>query len=209
MKKLPSLIVIADLDFLGSERKWVRVIREITAEERNGELAIQLRMKNPPNDQIDRLSQVAREVAANKTPLILNATLEQAQELNFENVHLSAENLAKSKLPVHSFKFVSAAVHDEEELKIAEEAAVNAVIYSPVFEPNWKDANPQGLGRLGQIVSNSLVPVYALGGVTPQNTQQCIDQGCAGVVVLSGVLSSSDPSRKINDYLQKFNDAKA
>jgi thiamine monophosphate synthase len=47
-----------------------------------------------------------------------------------------------------------------------------------------------------------MLPVYALGGVTPGRVEDCLRAGAVGVAVISGVLGAPSPAAAIADYLR-------
>jgi thiamine-phosphate pyrophosphorylase len=53
---------------------------------------------------------------------------------------------------------------------------------------------PRGLTELAQIVETVDVPVLAIGGITVDNLNDVLATGCAGVAVISAILSDPDPS---------------
>jgi thiamine-phosphate pyrophosphorylase len=54
---------------------------------------------------------------------------------------------------------------------------------------------PHGLTELREIVQAVDVPVLAIGGITADNLEDVLATGCAGVAVISAILSDPDPSR--------------
>lgn len=105
----------------------------------------------------------------------------------FEYWHLSGENLRKMTLqkPAIQAKYTSAAVHAYADLKRAEEADLDFVYLSSVNKTRSKpQAEPLGWQKFSDIVSRAKIPVYALGGMTPQDIRQakrCGAQGVAGI----------------------------
>ena len=79
---------------------------------------------------------------------------------------------------------------------------VDYLFYSPIFETNSKpDTQGVGLGHLS-IFCDALadVPVYALGGITPENCSACLDAGAQGVAVLSGILQAHSVAKAVAAY---------
>jgi len=54
---------------------------------------------------------------------------------------------------------------------------------------------PRGLAELQAIVEAVDIPVLAIGGITAANLDQVLATGCAGVAVISAILSDADPCR--------------
>jgi len=44
------------------------------------------------------------------------------------------------------------------------------------------------------------IPVYAIGGISPENAQSCIQAGAAGICLMSSLMKAENPG----DFLQGF-----
>lgn len=66
---------------------------------------------------------------------------------------------------------------------------------APVFPTSSKPgAPPVGLERLGATSSRTAAPVFALGGVGPEQVRACLRAGAHGVAVRGAVLCAGDPA---------------
>lgn len=74
---------------------------------------------------------------------------------------------------------VAASCHSEEEVRAAAEQGADFVVFAPVFGKKGGDS-PTGLDAL-RTACRHPVSVLALGGVTLENAQSCLDVGAAGV----------------------------
>jgi thiamine-phosphate pyrophosphorylase len=74
-----------------------------------------------------------------------------------------------------------------------------------VFEtPSKKQyGDPQGLDTLAKITSSVAVPVFAIGGVTPENAAECIAAGAHGVASVGAVMKADD----VTGVLSRFRSA--
>ena len=78
------------------------------------------------------------------------------------------------------------------------------LLFSPVFNPQGKPGYAgAGIDALRDFVHyvQGRVPVYALGGITPERVEPCLDAGSYGVAVLSGIMSADHPGRAAGAYL--------
>ena len=78
------------------------------------------------------------------------------------------------------------------------------LFFSPVFNPQGKPGYAgAGIDALNDFVQyvQGCVPVYALGGVTPERVGPCLDAGSYGVAVLSGIMMSDHPGQAASAYL--------
>ncbi len=81
---------------------------------------------------------------------------------------------------------IGVSCHTIDELRAAENEGADFAVYGPVFPSVTKIARCPSVSRLfGKPPPASACPVYALGGVTPQNAPQCIEAGAAGVAGIS------------------------
>jgi len=61
-----------------------------------------------------------------------------------------------------------------------------------------------GIDSLAQVVEAVAdVPIFALGGVTPERVRPCLEAGAHGVAVLSGVFGEADPAEAARRYLKE------
>lgn len=82
--------------------------------------------------------------------------------------------------------------HSLEEILLADGCGADYVFYSPVFETSCKPgAVPKGTDALEKICKKSPLPVYALGGILPENAVLCLKAGAAGVCVMSFGMTAS------------------
>jgi thiamine-phosphate pyrophosphorylase len=79
------------------------------------------------------------------------------------------------------------------------------ITFGPVFEtPSKKQyGDPQGLDTLAKITSSVAVPVFAIGGVTPENAAECIAAGAHGVASVGAVMKADD----VTGVLSRFRSA--
>mgnify|MGYP002084332812 CR=1 FL=1 len=67
---------------------------------------------------------------------------------------------------------------------------------SPVFATDSKPGYGPALGAegLAALVSDALLPVYALGGIRADTVAACLTAGAAGVAVMGAVMGAEDPA---------------
>ncbi len=98
---------------------------------------------------------------------------------------------------------VSYAAHTPEEAAAAAERGAGAVLFSPVFPTASKPGHPGvGLDALAACCAAlPAIPVFALGGITPERAAACRAAGAWGVAVLSGILHAPDSASATRRYL--------
>jgi thiamine-phosphate pyrophosphorylase len=82
------------------------------------------------------------------------------------------------------------------------------VLFGPVYFTPSKAAFglPQGAVALKKIVENITLPVYAIGGIKPENIREVMGAGARGISLISAVLAAADPqlaSGRMRELLQR------
>jgi thiamine-phosphate pyrophosphorylase len=113
-------------------------------------------------------------------------------------VHLAG----RDPVPPARFRWGRSA-HDAHEAQVAAEEGASYVTVSPVFlsasKPGYGPA--LGIDGLADLVVASAVPVFALGGVTPQNAHDCFAAGATGVAVMGAIMRAPDPTALVKELL--------
>ncbi len=94
--------------------------------------------------------------------------------------------------------------HNEDEARNALAKGAQYLLFSPVFNPQGKPGYVgSGIDALRDFVQyiEGRLPVYALGGVTPERVGPCLDAGSYGVAVLSGIMMAGRPGKVASVYL--------
>ena len=142
--------------------------------------ALLLREKDLPFDKYIPLSREANRIcAAHGVPLIPHTHAVPG----IQNLHvpfaLASENLARE---FH----LSTSIHSVEEARLAEAMGAQFVIAGHVFATGSKPGMPpRGPAFLREICESVRIPVFAIGGITMENAQQCLDAGAAGICRMS------------------------
>lgn len=200
---LPFLIIIADWEYVGETKKWLRTLDELSESSRdNKQIAVQVRVKKASRTEYQDLARRALLFLGPDTRSILNGSLEDAQRLGYWGAHTQAEFIRNGQTKF-DLEFVSAPAHNQAELQLSERSHVSAALCSPVFQPSWKSVETMGPCGLRQMSQSSSVPLYALGGVTPSLCQTCLDAGATGIAVLSGVMGARNPSEAVAEFLRQ------
>jgi thiamine-phosphate pyrophosphorylase len=83
--------------------------------------------------------------------------------------------------------------HSREEVRAAEDSGADHVVVSPIFGVPSKGP-PLGVEWLADLVRTTRVPVVALGGIEPENVDQVLATGVAGVAVIRAIREARDPA---------------
>ena len=119
---------------------------------------------------------------------MINERVDVALAASFDGVHLPESACMPDKLRPFAPKLrFGCSVHSLQSLNFAEKSGADYLFFSPVFETpsKLKYGAPQGLEKLGEICRSTSLPVFALGGITPQNASFCMAAGAYGIAALS------------------------
>jgi thiamine-phosphate pyrophosphorylase len=175
----------------------------------HGAVAIQLRVKDLGGRELYELGRALREkCSCYGAPLLINDRIDVAIAIEADGVHL----------PVNSFEVVDArrlmpngmigvSAHDLREVARAAAAGADFAVYGPVFQPLSKDSYADAQGGEALVAARhtaGMMPVYALGGITPDRVHQLRREGAlgAGVAVIGAVFGAADPGKATIELLR-------
>jgi len=174
---------------------------------RGGANTIQFRQKTGSTKEMIANSRRIKHLCAEaKVLFIVNDRLDVAIAAEADGVHLGQDDfpipLARNILDENTIIGGSAATL-EEARKCFEEGA-EYVGFGPVFPTSSKDdAGPvSGIELLKQVVDTVPVPIIAIGGITPKNTQDVLQAGAKGIAVISAVCKAPNPKEATQKLLE-------
>jgi thiamine-phosphate pyrophosphorylase len=145
--------------------------------------------------QAGQLLTVVRQHGAQ---LAVNDRVDVALAVEAGGVHLAGQSLPVPEAVrlAHGRALVGRSVHSLEEAIRATKDGADYVTFGHVFPTTTHPGvPPRGLQQLKTIVDAVDVPVLAIGGITAENLDDVLATGCAGVAVISAILSDADPCR--------------
>ncbi len=117
-----------------------------------------------------------------------------AMKVGADGVHWPERHLSKAKHWQGRFLLQTGAVHSRQAIQsAAQNGSVDAVLLSTVFSSNSPTAKtPIGARRFRKLAKASSLPLYALGGLRPDNMQAVANYG--GLAAIDGlrILSAGD-----------------
>jgi thiamine-phosphate pyrophosphorylase len=125
--------------------------------------------------------------------LSINDRLDVALALGAEGVHLAGQSLpvAPAAELAAGRVLVGRSVHGLDEAIQAARDGADYLTFGHVFPSSSKPGlPPRGLGQLAAVVEAVDVPVLAIGGITLTNLDSVLATGCAGIAVISAILSA-------------------
>jgi thiamine-phosphate pyrophosphorylase len=154
---------------------------------------VQVRERDLPEAEVDLLlRRLLERLRGTPARLLVNGHAGLARLLDV-GLHLPA--LAPVPAPPRP-PLSGRAVHDEAEARRALAEGASYVVVGPVFSTASKPGHPgaglEVLARLAGIVAP--VPVFAIGGLTPERVAGVLAVGAHGVAVRTAILSAPDPA---------------
>jgi thiamine-phosphate pyrophosphorylase len=156
---------------------------------------IQIREKDLPARELGAL--VREGVAAARgtsTRIIVNDRLDIAVTENAAGVHLGGESMPVADVRAWCSRFpalpagflIGASTHSLDAAQAAERDDADYIFFGPVFATPAKlqYGPPQGLARLEEVCRAVRIPVIAIGGITTENTADCLRVGAAGIAAI-------------------------
>ena len=151
---------------------------------------IQIREKDLPARE---LFELVRSAMALPNPrgvkFIINSRMDVALATGAGGLHLPADSIPADRwraIAPPGF-LIGVSCHTVDEVRAAESSGADYVFFGPVFAPLSKlsDLAPRGLDQLQEAAAAVKIPVFALGGITRENTSACVEAGAAGVAGIS------------------------
>ena len=140
--------------------------------------------------------------------LFINSRIGIAMEIGADGLHLPGNFASVQKVVEetnHRF-IIGSSVHTLTEAKQRETEGAHFITYSPIYptlsKPGYgPTVGLEGLRKITEVVN---IPVFALGGITPERVSECLGAGAYGVAVMSGVMSPENGAQQAKVYLQQL-----
>ncbi len=180
----------ADSNPRGGSAPLISLLHTIARNLIDGADWIQLREKDLPAPELLALVKSARALPNPRgVKIIVNSRMDVALAAGADGLHLPAGSIPPNRwraIAPPGF-LIGASCHGLDEVRAAESSGADYVLFGPVFAPKSKSSElaPGGLDQLHEAARAVKIPVLALGGITRENMQSCIDAGAAGIAGIS------------------------
>ena len=151
---------------------------------------IQLREKDLCGRELEALARKAVEATragGHKTRLLINSRTDIALAVGAGGVHLRSRDVSPADLrrlwriaAIESEPTLAVSCHTQQEVIAAQSAGADFAVFAPVFEKNTTRTPGVGLEALHAACQQD-IPVLALGGITLENADSCLQAGAKGI----------------------------
>jgi thiamine-phosphate pyrophosphorylase len=137
--------------------------------------------------------------------LFINDRVDIAVAVDADGVHLGQRSL-----PPFSIRrlapglIIGVSAHSMEEAKKAQRDGADFITLGPIHPTPSKAryGAPLGLETLESVSSALHVPVFAIGGITPENMKEALERGAQGAAVISGIFAQKSVKAATMKYLR-------
>jgi len=170
--------------------------------------AVQLREKDLDSKDVFEFARNLLEITSKYgSSLLVNERCDISLAAGLQGVHCPEQGFpaGEARRLLGPEGLVGVSCHSIESVHRAAESGASFVFFGPVYSTPAKVAYgpPVGLHALRNACTESSLPVFAIGGVTPDRTTECMDAGASGVAVIRFVLANDD----IESSVRSFEDA--
>lgn len=187
---LPSVYAITNLAEMGEAAFFAQLKKALDS----GLRLIQVREKQLSTLELKvfaaRVIALAKPYAAKVliNANIINANIDLARELNADGVHLTANQLMALRSKPEDL-VCGASCHNAVELAQAQSLALDFVALAPVMPTlSHPGVQPLGWQNFRHLIQDYSLPVYALGGLQPQDLVTAWEYGAHGIAMQRAML---------------------
>ncbi|MGN1415057.1 MAG: thiamine phosphate synthase [Anaerovoracaceae bacterium] len=165
-----------------------------------------LREKDLPEEEyMDLAGKVMKLCTRAGVPCILHSFPAAARQLHAEAIHLPLDQfLTMDEGDKASFRVIGVSCHSLEDAETAEKHGATYISAGHIFDTDCKKGMPgRGLAFLEEVCKAVAIPVYAIGGISPENIETVRNAGAAGACIMSGLMRCEDPKDYLNLLQEK------
>lgn len=131
--------------------------------------------------------------------IIAHTYVDAARKFGCKKIHLPLGLLESTDL--RGFDEFGASTHSVEQAISAQSIGASYVTLGHIFATDCKKGvPPRGTPLIGAVKHHIKIPVYAIGGISPNNAELAADAGADGVCIMSGFMRCADIAEYISAY---------
>ena len=181
--ELPFEYAITHAGEIGAEQQLARLDQRLG----QGLKLIQVREKGMPAPELERFAAAVIALARPRgARVLINSDIALARRLRADGVHLAAAQLSRlERRP--ALGWCAASCHNAAELARAAELGVDFAVLGPVqATPSHPDSMPLGWECFTAVARGAALPVFALGGMQPDDLETAWRSGAHGIAMVRG-----------------------
>ncbi len=149
--------------------------------------AIILREKDIDDESYEKLAlSIMGFCREEKVPFYIHGRVELAKRLGCKNIHIPVNQLEDS---ITDFDNISVSCHSLEDIRLAEKYNATQIILGTIFATDCKPGlQGRGAPFVREMCKQTDIPIYAIGGIKPDNIDMVMEAGAAGGCMMSGFM---------------------
>lgn len=170
---------------------------------------VQYRNKTGSMKQAYVAAHALRRVAAERAmAFIVNDRCDLALAVEADGVHLGQTDLPLllARKVVGNKMFIGISTHNPEQVRMATEEGANYLGFGPIFSTGTKaNSDPVvGVEGVSGVRGLTKLPIFAIGGITPDSVPALRAAGANGVAVASAILDAVDRPGMFSQLMAPF-----
>lgn len=167
---------------------------------------VQWRSKQPDRFGFEQVRAICRK---HKVPLIVNDDVMLALRGEAAGAHVGQDDMPADAARKLMFgRLLGVSTHDEAQIRAAAKTTANYVGFGPCYPTKTKDY-PEGVGlpaveAAAETCHELGLPMFAVGGITPQNLPALYAHGVRRIAVSSYILQHEDPALAVRELLESL-----
>ena len=192
---LPRLYLVTDR----TQTAGRSLVEAVSAAIAGGVGLVQLREKDLPAGALYALARELQPICRRAgVRLLINDRVDIALAADADGVHLPANSLspADARRLLGPARVIGVSAHGVADAQAAAAGGADFVVIGPVFDTPSKQryGPPLGLDALRAAAAAVRVPVFAIGGATPERVADLRAAGAYGVAAIAALLNVSSPA---------------
>ena len=175
---LPDVYAITNFQEMSSDNFFQALKRQVN----DGLRLIQIREKTLMETELEALiTRIKKILQHTNVRIIINSSISLAYKYQLDGVHLNSKQLHELKYFPKDL-LVGVSCHSKKNLELAEEKNADfAVLGSVKKTPTHPNSKPIGWEKFNQLVANSSLPIYSIGGMRINDAPLSFDNGAIGI----------------------------
>lgn len=202
---LNGLYVILDPD-ASRERPLLDILKQAAE---GGARLFQYRNKTASMLMAYREAAALRRAAQEAGAIFLvNDRCDLALAVEADGVHLGQQDLPikMARAILGAGKLIGVSAHTDAQVRAATQTGADYLGFGPIFTPfsKWDHEPVVGIDGLRRIRGLTTLPVFAIGGITPDRVPALTEAGADGVAVISAIAQAADVTATTRAFVSRL-----